>query len=293
MATNFSVNDAAVKQFLAGQDIEVTRYRAGVSAVIQAVTAAGGEVIPNLAPIPTSMTVVSGQSAIGASAESTVAATVNKPNSTREATSVDLLVKAHAEVERITSQALAARLIDGASRDAFATSLAAKKLPAIMAGFDLAALSPLVSAGATVEYDATDPVASLSALVAGFDDTPYGADAMILTKAGARKLRYATDANKLVQFGNDVPFDGPIFRTELTGTQLGSATLMGIVGPFAACAVGYSTETLVKTFDQLEPTAGGAQQNIISFLVERYAGFVAPPVAVVPATGWKLLVDAA
>lgn len=89
---------------------------------------------------------------------------------------------------------------------------------------------------ADVEFDAADPIASFSAVMANFDTTTYGASGMVLTRAGTRKLGLATDADKRLQFSNGVQslFQGPMFETGATGAQLNEATVMAIVGPFHA-----------------------------------------------------------
>jgi len=91
---------------------------------------------------------------------------------------------------------------------------------------------------ADVEFDATDPIASFSSLLAPYDSTTYPASGMILTRAGVRKLGLAVDTQKRLQFTAGVQslFDGPMFATGATGTQLGEATVMAIVGPFHAGA---------------------------------------------------------
>jgi hypothetical protein len=294
MATNFSITDTAVQSFIDDGGINVTRYRRMSSAVIQAVQATGGKMYPNLAPVPTRIPVFSGQADINGTAESAVGGSNSKPNSARAATGTNLLVEAYAEFEKTTDQALMAGLHGVMTPQAYAAGLIAEKSPAIYAGFDADVLGDL--AGATdIEWDAADPIGTLSSALATYDETDYNGDAMILTRRGARQMGLAVDTQGRIQFTGmgsmALPLDIPVFMTDSKSADIGVSNLLAVIGPFASCAVGMAGATRVKTFDQLEPTAGGAQENIITFCIERYLGFAKPPTSVIPATGWTTITD--
>ena len=110
--------------------------------------------------------------------------------------------------------------------------------------FDIEYLGNIVGGAGvtTVEYNAADPVTSISNLFAAYDSTSYGATGMVLTRAGARKLRYAVSASdKVLQapMGLAGIADVPTFQTGAIGSQLGGVgvdSVMAIVGPFHAGA---------------------------------------------------------
>ena len=265
-----------------------------MSALMRAVAASGGQVFDGLAPVPTSIPVFSGQTAITSTAESQTGGSNSHQVSSRSAGSTSLLVAPHGEVEKTTDQALRALLHGVGSAESYGAKLIVSKTPAIWAGFDDEHLSPIVAGATSVEWDAAAPVATLSSALATYDDTAYNADAMIVTRRGKRTMGLATDGDGRLQWNGvtSIPFDGPVFETDVTGTDLGSATLLALIGPWANCAVGNAGETELKLFDQLEPTAGGAQENIISAQVQRYAGFARPAVGTLPLTAWTRIIDA-
>lgn len=297
MATNFSVADSGVQSYVTDGGVHVSRYRRMQSAVYQAVLQSGGKAYPNLAPVDTSIPVFSGQTAVVGTAESQVGGSNSKQSSSRAATHMSLLVKAHGEVERTTNQAIMAQLHGAGTNAALGAQLVLDKLPAIYGGFDRDHLRALATqASATdVEWNAADPIASISSAFAVYDNTAYNGDAMIVTRAGARKMGLATDGNGRLQFTGPLesafPVDIPVLYTDATATDINKANILAVIGPFSSCAVGEAGSTIIKMFDQLEADGGGAQENIISFLVERYMGFVAPPTTVIPQTGWVTITD--
>lgn len=299
MTTNFSVSDAAVASYVTDGGLNVSRYRQNGSAVLQAVMAAGGKVYPNLAPVPTSIPVFFGQTAILGAGESTRAANISKQTSARDVESMSLLVKAHGEVEKTTDQALRAQIHGTNGSGGFGAQMVAQKSPAIYGGFDRDHLRAIAAlAGATdVEWVAADAIASLSTALAVYDETPYGGNdlALILTRRGARQMGMAVDGDKNLIFPGSLaqalPLDMPVFVTDATATDINLPNVLGILGPFGSCAVGMAGDTVIKVFDQLEPTGGGAQENIVSFLVERYLGFARPVAGVIPNSGWVTITD--
>ncbi len=298
MTTNFSVSDAAVASYVTDGGVNVSRYRRNGSAVLQAVMAAGGRVYNNLPPVPTTIPVTYGQTPILGVAESTRALNVSKQTSARNIAAMSLLVKAHGEVERTTDQSMRASLF-GVGQSGFGAKLVADKSPAIYGGFDRDHLRAIAAlAGATdVEWVAASPIATLSSALAVYDETAYGgADmALILTRKGARLMGMSVDTTGNLIFpgtlASALPLDMPVFVTDATAADINLPNILGILGPFGTCAVGMAGETIIKEFDQLEPTGGGAQENIISYLIERYLGFARPPVAVLPNSGWVTITD--
>ena len=296
MTTNFSVSDAAVQSYVTDGGVNVTRYRRNGSALLQAVMAAGGNTYQGLAPVPTSIPVFFGQTAIVGTAESATGGSNSKQTSSRDVESMSLLVKAHGEVERTTDQALRAQL-HGTGAGGFGARLVAQKSPAIYGGFDRDHLRTIATQASVtdVEWVASAPIATLSSALATYDETSYNADAMIVTRRGARQMGLAVDGEGRLQFNGPLasalPLDIPVFQTDATASDINVSNILAILGPFASCAVGMAGETIVKEFDQLEPTNGGAQENILSFLVERYLGFAKPPTTIIPQGGWTIITD--
>lgn len=298
MATNFSVSDAAVQSYVTDGGVQVTRYRRNGSAVLQAVIAAGGNVYDGIAPVPTSIPVFFGQTAILGVTESVTAGSpgTSKQTSARDVESMSLLVKAHGEVERTTDQALRAQL-HGTGATGFGARLVAQKSPAIYGGFDRDHLRTIATQASVtdVEWVASAPIATLSTALATYDETAYNADAMIVTRRGARQMGLAVDGEGRLQFNGPLasalPLDIPVFQTDATAADINVSNILAILGPFASCAVGMSGDTIIKEFDQLEPTNGGAQENIMSYLIERYLGFAKPPTTIIPQGGWTIITD--
>jgi hypothetical protein len=298
VATNFSVTDASVQDYVTDGGVNISRYRRMRSAVLDAVRLSGGKYYGQLAPVTTSVPVFSGQAAVSATAESQVSTLRTKQTSGRAVTSMNLLVAAHGELERTTDQALRASLHGLTTAGSFMTQMTAAKLPAIYSGFDETHLGTTITASATdVEWVAASGVNTISTALATYDETAYNADAMIVTRKGRRLMGLSVDADGNIVGGSGLfdsirnVFDGPILYTDATAADIGTPNLLAVMGPFSTCAVGESGGNIVKVFDQLEDTGGGAHQNVISFLVERYLGFVRPPVAVVPNSAWVTITD--
>ena len=293
MTTNFSVSDAAIEQYVKDGGIEVTRYRRNGTAVGQAIAQSGGRVYPNLAPVPTRIPVTHGQGIIGSQSESTKASSTTAPQSARDMTPVNLLIEAHTEWEQTTDQAMEAELHGVASADAWGARLAASKSPAIFSGFDSEFLASVLTGPTDVEWTGNG-IEALDTALAIYDETAYNGDAMIVTRRGARAMGLAQNADNMLQFPGGVdgiPFDGPILRTDATAADIGTANLLAVIGPFATCAYGFSGQTDIQLYDQLEETEGGARQQLLTWLVKRYLGAVSSDTSVVPATAWVTITD--
>jgi hypothetical protein len=135
----------------------------------------------------------------------------------------------------------------------------------------------------TVEYDAANPVASLSSALAGFDSTFYSPDAIVLTRTGVRKLGLAVDTQGRLQASGRNFIESvtglPSFVTKATGAQLGDAgppistTLLAVIGPFGA---GYHASALplgVERMPQATVNAKGPEQNIVNYRIEAAMGY--------------------
>ncbi len=178
-----------------------------------------------------------------------------------------------------------------------ARSIVNSAVPGFPIAFDVRYLGTVVAgAGVTsVEYDAADPITSVSSLFAPYDATSYAADAMILTRAGARKLGYAVDGNGRLQAPGGVQglSNVPTFVTGASGTQLGSATLMGIVGPFGAGYAGTAIGVGVERMPQATIDGAGPEQNIINYRIEAASGYVNAIDGATPTgVGFTILIDA-
>ena len=293
MTTNFSVSDASIDQYVKDGGIEVTRYKRNGSAVGQAITATGGKTYPNLPPVPTTIGYKYGQTKVDSQAESTRTGSQTAPQSARQPTNTSLLVKAWPEWESTTRQSMMAELHGTRDPDMWGAQLVATKSPAIYAGFDSDFLSTALSSPTDVEW-AGNGIAVMNSVMAAYDETAYNGDAMILTRKGARLFGFAENADNMLQFPGGVqsiPFDGPILRTDATAADIGTPNLLGVVGPFSACAWGWSGDTTVELFNQLEQVEGGAREQLLTWLVNRYMGAVAPPTAAVPAAAWTTITD--
>lgn len=163
--------------------------------------------------------------------------------------------------------------------------------------FDIEHLSPIAGGAGllgTVEYDAADPIGSFSSLLAPYDETTYNQTGMVLTRAGSRKLGLATDGEARLQSPNGIQglYTGPIAETGATGTDLGVATLMAIVGPFHAGAWGAngglrSSMRPDATVDGLGPGTGHVQ-----FLNEAAMGYANGIDTAATGVGFTILIDA-
>jgi len=163
--------------------------------------------------------------------------------------------------------------------------------------FDIEYLGTVVGGASvtSVEYDAADPITSLSSLLAAYDTTSYGASGMVLTRAGARKLGYAVDTQKRLQApaGVDSLFNGPTFQTGATGTQLGVATVMAIVGPFNAGVWGANGALTSERRPDATVDSQGPGEGMVQYLNRAAMGYVNGIDAATPdGTGFSILIDA-
>lgn len=214
-----------------GTFVDVLR---GGSALASATIAAGGQVLGNLdfrdhrLPIVTRTTRPQ-KYAEGATRTSSASATTT---SLLDINIYEDWNPISVEFERTTDPMNLTRTVVDASAALFPVTFDDEFLGAIVGG---------VNKNSDVEYDAADPVTSLSNLLAPYDTTSYPATAMVLTRAGQRKLQYAVTANdKALQApaGIQSYINLPTFLTPSIGTDLGVASVMAIVGPFHAGAWG-------------------------------------------------------
>jgi len=164
--------------------------------------------------------------------------------------------------------------------------------------FDIEYLGAIaVGAGleATVEYDAADPVTSISTLFAAYDATTYPATGMVLTRAGSRKLRYAVSASdKVLQAPQGIQSiaDVPTFQTGATGTQLGVATIMAIVGPFHAGAWAANGSMTSERRPDATVDGQGPGTGMVQYLNRAAMGYANGIDATPDGTGFSILIDA-
>ena len=140
----------------------------------------------------------------------------------------------------------------------------------------LAAAAAGANNNADVEYVASAPITSISSLLAPYDETAYEADAVVLTRAGARKLGFAVDGEGRLQSNTGAQGlfgDLPVFVTKATGTQLGVATLMGVVGPFGAGTWATADAVSVERMPQATVDGLGPEQNIVNYRIEGAFGY--------------------
>jgi hypothetical protein len=165
--------------------------------------------------------------------------------------------------------------------------------------FDIEYLGDIVG-GASItaqEYDAADPIASLSAALANFDATTYAATGMILTRAGARKLGFALDTQKRLQ--SDIPggiaalVPGPSALTLATGAQLGVASVMAIIGPFHAGVWGSNGSMTIELRPDATVDSQGPGTGMVQYALRSAMGYVNGIDITGDGTGFVTLIDAA
>lgn len=236
---------------------------------LMAVTAqTGGMILPNVDFRDHKIPVVS-----DSTLPTTIAEGANKPPVDATVVVADLNIALRAKFRPVSRQ-----LELNQDPADLAASIVRSAVPGFPIAFDVAALGPIVvgvNLLATVEYDAADPIASLSTWLAGYDETSFGAPGMVLTRQGARKLGLATDANARLQAAGGIQaVTGlPSFITGATGTQLGNATLMGIVGPWDAGHAATAIGVEVTRMDQATINGVGPEQNIVNYRVEGADGY--------------------
>ena len=192
----------------------------------------------------------------------------------------------------------------GQDLNSLANTILSSAAPQFPKAFDQRFLGRIV-AGAnvtSVEFDATSAgsaTQSLSNFVAAYDDTNYEADAVIWTAAGARKLGFTVDADGRVIQGSGVSgglgglLGLPEFTTRgLTGTNLGSATLMGVVGPFGAGYVANAMGLMVERMEQATIDGVGPRENIVNYRLEAANGYANGVDYDNTGRGFTILVDA-
>lgn len=258
------------------------------SALIAATSGAGGQVLPNVDFRDHQIIVVQDD---GLPTE--VAEGAAKPAADATVTPKKLSVKTWAKWRGISRQLDATQ--DPAS---LAADIVNSAVPAFPIAYDRKHLG-LIAVGAglldTVEFDASDPISSLSELFSPYDDTSYAADGMILTRAGARKLGYAVDANGRLQSPGGIQglANVPTYVTGATGAQLGVGTIMAIVGPWGAGSVGIANGVTVERMPQATVGANGPGNNIVNYLIEGAMGYVNAIDGVTPTgVGFSILIDA-
>lgn len=241
----------------------------GQSAALQATQAAGGTVdmgadfrtytmpIITAIPLPTK-----------------VAENANKPVVESTPATMSLTVDMWAQFHQMSRQLEATRAADSIVSGVL--NAATGQFPI---AYDIEVLGPMVAGAGNVdvEYDAANPIASISAMLAPYDGTVHGPDAVVLTRAGARKLGFALDGqNRLQTAGGAAALFGdiPVFITKATAAQLGgAASLMGVVGPFGAGHWASAESVSVERMPQATVNAKGPEQNIVNYRIESAFGY--------------------
>lgn len=147
-----------------------------------------------------------------------------------------------------------------------------------------------------VEYNAAQPVQSISSWLAPYDTTSHGPTAVILNRAGARKLQYAIDTQNRLQ----APVQGglagitglPTFLTGCTGLQMGDANILGVVGPFNASYVAMNGGVSVERMPQATINSVGPEQNIVNYRLESAIGYANGVDYDATGRGFTFLIDA-
>ena len=165
--------------------------------------------------------------------------------------------------------------------------------------FDIEYLSELAGAAATdVEWVAATPLASISAALAVYDSTTYGPAGVIFTRQGARKLKYAIGEGSsaaLTLGGLDAGnlFDLPSAVTNATGTQLGTASLMAIIGPFNAGVWAANGTMTSERRPDATVDSQGPGTGMVQYLNRACMGYANGIDTTSTGTGFVTLIDAA
>jgi len=168
--------------------------------------------------------------------------------------------------------------------------------------FDIEYLSELAGAAATdVEFVAASPIASISSLLATYDATSYGPAGVILTRQGYRKLAYAIGegSSAALTLGNNGPGLGAMFGdlpmavTNATGTQLGTASLMAIVGPFNAGVWAANQGMTSERRPDATVDSQGPGTGMVQYLNRAAMGYANGIDSTSTGTGFACLIDAA
>lgn len=267
-----------------GTFVDVLRYG---SALAQVTAAAGGQILPNLDFRDHKLPVVTRTTLPAKYAEG---ATRTSANSTTTTAALNVSIyddwnPISVEFERTTDPAALVSTVVDASAALFPLVFDIEYLGAIVAG----------ASSTDVEYNAADPIASFSSLLAPYDTTTYGATGMVLTRAGARKLGLATTASdKALQFQNGVQslWTGPLAITGATGTQLGTASVMAIVGPFHAGVWGANGSMTTERRPDATVDSQGPGTGMVQYLNRAAMGYVNGIDTAGNGRGFTCLIDA-
>ena len=283
MATQEIGNFTGLNGENVGTFVDVLRSQ---SALAQITQAAGGSVYPNLdfrdhkLPIVT-RTTLPAKYAEGATRTSAASATSTAALNVAIYEDWNPIA---VEFERTTDPAQLVQTVVGASAALF---------PLV---FDIEYLGNIVGGASitSVEYNAADPISSLSSLLAAYDSTSYGATGMVVTRQGARKLGYAVDTQARLQSpaGIQSLFPGPAFPTGATGTQLGVATVMAIVGPFHAGAWGANGMMTTERRPDATVDSQGPGTGMVQYLNRAAMGYANGIDPTPNGTGFSILIDA-
>lgn len=256
------------------------------SGLIAATTAAGGQVLQadfrgHKMPVVSDATLPTVVAEAGA--KPAVDATVNVA-----ALNVEMYAKfrpVSRQLEQTTDPANLVTEIVSSAAALFPTAFDVRHLNVLYAG---------ANKFADVEYDAANPIASLSSWLSSYDETSFAADAAILTRQGARKLGYALDSQNRLQASNGVQslLPVPSFLTGATGTQIGAATVMGVIGPFRASVVARNIGLGIERMTQATVNGAGPEQNINNYRVESALGYVNGIDYDATGRGFRFLIDA-
>lgn len=275
---SFAVNGQNVGTF-----VDVLRSMSALSQVTQA---AGGQVYPNLdfrdhkLPIVT-RTTLPAKYAEGATRTSAASTTTT---AALNVAIYDDWNPVSVEFERTTDPAQLVPTVIGASAALFPLVFDIEYLGAIVGGVSVT----------SVEYAAADPIGSLSSLLAAYDTTSYGATGMVVTRQGARKLGYAVDTQARLQSpaGIQSLFPGPVFQTGATGTQLGVASVMAIVGPFHAGVWGANGNMTSERRPDATVDSQGPGTGMVQYLNRAAMGYVNGIDTAGAGVGFSILIDA-
>jgi hypothetical protein len=271
-----------------GQLASFANILTGESAALQATISAGGTVDMNADFRSYNMPVIT-----MAGLPTKVGEAANKPVVDATPGQAIITIDMFAEFHQITRQMEATN--SGAEIVSKILDAATGRFPL---AYDLEVLAPMASgAGITpaVEYNAAAPIASISSWLAASDNTAYMANTVVLTKAGARKLNFALDTQGRLQSNTGAAGllgDMNVHVTQLTGTQLGVPSLMGIIGPFSAGHWASALGVTIERMPQATVAAKGPEQNIVNYRVEGAFGYGNGVDKINTGVGFTPLIDA-
>lgn len=263
------------------------------SAIIAGTAASGGEVINNV-----DFRAHKFVSAQDDGLPTVVAEGDAKPAADAVLNVVDLDVLMWAKFRQITDQ-----MEETTDPADLASSIVNTAVPGFPIAFDaryFAAAHGGANKNTDVEYDASDPVASVSTWLAGYDETSHGPGFVALNRAGARKLQYALDANNRLQapvVGGIAGITGlPTFLTGCTGAQMGTTVpagaILGAIVPTGS-KVAVNRNVRVTPMPQATINSVGPEQNIVNYKIESAMGYANGVDHDATGRGWTFLIDAA